>query len=361
MDEQHRNEAPDTAQETGAETPDAPDGAAPETPPEPKKPVELDAASLDIIRGMVDAQKTEPAETPAAVAPAEETEPEASGPTPEAAPARPSRQSEREARWAELRARFAAEAAEEAAAEEAAAADAAAAAASAAAETGSEASDEMPEDGDAAPAQSPLDRIRAREAARAAELAAAMPAPGADPAEPGRPEADAPGPTTGDGVAYTPFDESAFGPTGTLDEPRPEPAPVAAPEMFAEAETDEEAPARRNFVEQGEAPPPRDWGSIADHEMGSRTKWVWRVAIYGGIVAAPVALFALSPFSPKDTVAHHVTALGCQFGELFDLQNMEEGQPGYHASLDEDGDGIACEKKRAPRISASGGAGFRRP
>lgn len=103
-----------------------------------------------------------------------------------------------------------------------------------------------------------------------------------------------------------------------------------------------------------------DWGSPSDHEMGRKGKMAWRIGIYGTLLAVPVAAFGLSPFSPKETVQHHVSAMGCQFAALFDWKNIKEGEPGFHAHLDPDGDGVACEVARK-RLTLGGGGGFKRP
>lgn len=124
--------------------------------------------------------------------------------------------------------------------------------------------------------------------------------------------------------------------------PAPAPAPAAAPEPEPEAQL----------------APRSDWDTPADHEMSRGARTAWRVGIYGTLVALPAAFFVLSPFSPKDTVQHHVSAMGCQFAALFDWENMKEGEPGFHAHLDDDADGIACEVKRQ-RIAGGGGGAFK--
>lgn len=120
---------------------------------------------------------------------------------------------------------------------------------------------------------------------------------------------------------------------------------------------------RRILAEKTDRPKqPRTWDTPSDHEMSRKSRRIWQAAIYGGLIAVPAAFFALSPFGPRDTVGHHVSAMGCQFAELFDMQNAEIGTPGYHESLDADANGIACEEKKRTRISMGGGGSrFVRP
>lgn len=202
------------------------------------------------------------------------------------------------------------------------------------------------------PSLSPIEKIRARQSGMAGTPRRSRPSPEAE-------------------EAYVPFDAAAFGPTGTMDDPREQqiyggdaPAAASAPDldpvMAPDPDDLEGPPQPRNFIERTNPDAPRNWDSINDHTMSSKGKRVWQVAIYGTLIAVPTALFALSPFSPADTVKHHVSALGCQFGAMFGYENAKEGEPGYHKGLDEDADGIACEVKRQ-RLTASGTAGFKRP
>lgn len=97
-----------------------------------------------------------------------------------------------------------------------------------------------------------------------------------------------------------------------------------------------------------------DWDLPEDHEMSASGKIAWNVAIYGTMLAIPVVLFLTSPFSTKDTARHYVAAAGCPFAKLVDLSPAREGNPGYHAHLDNDGDGIACEVDRARTLTTGG-------
>ena len=99
--------------------------------------------------------------------------------------------------------------------------------------------------------------------------------------------------------------------------------------------------------------PNYDWDAGMGGEISSRT----RKMIWGGIALAlilpPAAFFALSPFPPVDTVKHQFARLGCPTATQLGLAPAEAGQAGYHASLDEDADGIACEVDK-PRGGAFG-------
>ncbi len=126
------------------------------------------------------------------------------------------------------------------------------------------------------------------------------------------------------------------------------------------AEAAPEPESRSGFV-QPAPQQPRIWDTPTDHEMTKTGRRTWQFGVYGALIAVPVAFFALSPFGPRDTVGHHISAMGCQFADLFEMKNAEVGQPGYHASLDDDADGIACEEKKETRITMGGGSRFVRP
>lgn len=104
-----------------------------------------------------------------------------------------------------------------------------------------------------------------------------------------------------------------------------------------------QAAAKLDAKEADPTTPDRVWDTPDDHKMSKRAKRVWQVAIFGPLIAAPVAFFLLSPFGPGDTVKHTVSAMGCQFADLFDMTEAEKGQPGYYEKFDEDGNGVACE------------------
>lgn len=280
-----------------------------------RKTAAFDPAALDLIRGVVSADADARARSPA---PEATDAAPAAAPVPAPAPAPARRDADR---WADLRVDV------DNAPEPAETAPAAAAAPE-------PREQDTPEPALAAPDASPLERIRAREAA-------GTPRPRPRPA---REDAEA---------GYTPFDHAAFGATGTLDEaPRP-----GADTLMEDPEPAQ--PPRRDFVEKTGAPPPRDWGSVADHEMGRTAKMVWRVAVFGPIVALPAFLFLTSPFAPADTIKHYGALAGCGFANTFGVANAREGEPGYHLSLDKDADGVACEPVRSARArSGAGGARF---
>ena len=103
-----------------------------------------------------------------------------------------------------------------------------------------------------------------------------------------------------------------------------------------------------------------DWERVEDHRMSRKSRMAWAVGIYGTLIALPVALFVLSPFPPKDTVGHHVSALGCQFAAMFEMTGAAIGEAGYHASLDLDGNGVACDGDASARIDAGETRSIRR-
>lgn len=50
-----------------------------------------------------------------------------------------------------------------------------------------------------------------------------------------------------------------------------------------------------------------------------------------------------SPFSPEAALMHLLAARGCAIADALGVAPARDGQPGYHAKFDEDGNGIACE------------------
>ncbi len=258
-----------------------------------------EAQSISMIRDLIANQ------APAADAPAKA--PEAAAKPAEPAPAPAPRKDERSERWAALRDALNAEDDDE---------------------------EDPVEAAETAPAErvlTPIERLRLRQAAEAAAFSApAQPAPEAV-------EED----------EITPYDDSVFGDSGTLDEPQP--APLADPALLT---PEPEGPADPNPAM------PRVWDTPADHQMSDRGKLFWRLGIYGTIVAVPVALLVTSPFSPVDTVAHYASATGCTMAGYFGVEGAKEGEPGYHASLDPNQNGIACEPPVQRRMQGNGSVAF---
>lgn len=56
-----------------------------------------------------------------------------------------------------------------------------------------------------------------------------------------------------------------------------------------------------------------------------------------------IGLFALSPFSPAETLRHLASFPNCDAARAMGLAPALRGEPGYWSSHDADGDGIACE------------------
>lgn len=105
---------------------------------------------------------------------------------------------------------------------------------------------------------------------------------------------------------------------------------------------------------------PREWDTVADHKMTSGGRALWMLGIYGAIAMVPAVIVLASPFPPKEAVLHHFSALGCNFAQMAGLSQAELGKPGYHASLDPDGNGVACEPDMTARVT-SDGSRFLRP
>lgn len=51
---------------------------------------------------------------------------------------------------------------------------------------------------------------------------------------------------------------------------------------------------------------------------------------------------ATSPFDPQDALGHMVAMGGCEAAAVVGLAPARSGDPGYHAKLDTDGDGMSC-------------------
>ncbi len=101
-----------------------------------------------------------------------------------------------------------------------------------------------------------------------------------------------------------------------------------------------------------------EWDLPEDHEMGTRGKVLWRIAIYGPMIALPIVGYVLSPFSREDTLRHWAAIPGCVFAQMAGVAPARQDQPGYHWWLDPDNDGLACETKRASRKLTGGNNHF---
>ena len=108
-----------------------------------------------------------------------------------------------------------------------------------------------------------------------------------------------------------------------------------------------------------EAPAPRNWDKPEDHSMSRKGKYIWTAAIYGAIIAVPTLVFATSPFTPKATAQHYAAAFGCGFAKALGVDRATQGEPGYHASLDDNNNGVACEPTAATRSLSGGGGAFK--
>lgn len=85
----------------------------------------------------------------------------------------------------------------------------------------------------------------------------------------------------------------------------------------------------------------------AQYEMSSTGKWAWRAGIFGPLVVLPAILILTSPFPPATAAKHWVTAAGgCTVGSWIGTAPAREDHAGYHAHLDHDKDGMACEQVR---------------
>lgn len=96
----------------------------------------------------------------------------------------------------------------------------------------------------------------------------------------------------------------------------------------------------------------------SQYEMSTAGKWAWRVGIFGPTVVLPAFLILTSPFSPPVAAKHWATAAGgCTLGSWIGTAPAREDSAGYHAHLDHDDDGMACEQvRRSTRSSSSIGS-----
>ena len=88
-------------------------------------------------------------------------------------------------------------------------------------------------------------------------------------------------------------------------------------------------------------------------------------------IAASVAMslyVRTSPYRPTEALVHLVAMGGCPAAAFFGLSGMREGDLGYHARNDPDGDGVACavpdvlREGSDPNVThKAGGAKFVRP
>ncbi len=87
----------------------------------------------------------------------------------------------------------------------------------------------------------------------------------------------------------------------------------------------------------------REWDNPSDHEMSGKGKLLWRMAVYGSLLAGPIYLVLVSHFPPLMAAKHYASASGCIVADYFELAGAQPGQPGYFAHLDHNKNGIACE------------------
>ena len=100
------------------------------------------------------------------------------------------------------------------------------------------------------------------------------------------------------------------------------------------------------------------WDVPSDHEMPIGERILWKLGVWGPILAVPFLFFAWSPFTPAVTVVHYASAIGCPVGEYFGMAPAAEGNPGYHKRLDGDRDGVACEPEAAKGLRGGGAGRF---
>ncbi|SPH24374.1 hypothetical protein DEA8626_03425 [Defluviimonas aquaemixtae] len=91
------------------------------------------------------------------------------------------------------------------------------------------------------------------------------------------------------------------------------------------------------------------------------------------IVAASVSVslyIRTSPYRPTEALIHLVAMAGCPAAAAIGIPEAREGEPGYHARNDPDGDGVACGAARGDPLPGAtvrdstrqvGGAKFVRP
>ncbi len=65
--------------------------------------------------------------------------------------------------------------------------------------------------------------------------------------------------------------------------------------------------------------------------------------VFGAAFVVSIGLFAMSPFTPAETIRHLGSFPNCDAARLMGLAPALRGEPGYWASHDADDDGVACE------------------
>lgn len=105
-------------------------------------------------------------------------------------------------------------------------------------------------------------------------------------------------------------------------------------------------------------PAPRNWDMPDDHRMSPAARIGWNLAVYGAILAIPATLFFTSPFAPADTLRHFAAAAGCTAAGYAGVAPARDGAPGYHAHLDGNANGIACEPTAPRTLRHTGSAAF---
>lgn len=164
-------------------------------------------------------------------------------------------------------------------------------------------------------AQTPIERVRARESA--AILNSAIPPLHATPVVASAPAMMHAEPT---------FDgpDSTLSKTSRTPPPKPSPKPMKAtpkPEVIND----------------------REWDMPSDHEMSGKGKLLWRMGVYGSLLAGPLYLILTSTFPPQEAAKHYASAAGCIVADYLGVSGAQPGQPGYFAHLDYNKNGIACE------------------
>ena len=104
----------------------------------------------------------------------------------------------------------------------------------------------------------------------------------------------------------------------------------------------------------------RVWDTPEDHKMSTSGRVFWHAAIFLAILAYPLYLLFASPYPARDTVAHYAAMTGCNAAVYLGVSEAQLGEPGYHAHLDPNGNGIACEPDVARRLTG-GKVTFIRP
>ena len=103
------------------------------------------------------------------------------------------------------------------------------------------------------------------------------------------------------------------------------------------------------------------WDMPSDHQMPAAERLLWRIAVFGPILAVPAHLLTSSPFPPVDTARHWLSVTGCPVARQIGTAPAKAGEPGYHARLDTNGNGIACEPDLSRELKGGGAARFLRP